>query len=194
MTDNVWTATYTDLPVNYREVARYAGCTVDTLPERTEALIRETGSVNGKVCWVIRPLTTAGNELCFSGIRTGSEDLKKCLQGCDRVILFAATAGFGVDRLIQKYERISPASALLLQAYGAERAEAVCDAFNRDMALRYGKLRPRYSPGYGDLPLELQKDIFTVLRPYEHIGITLNDSMLMLPSKSVTAIIGIPKE
>lgn len=194
MTENVWTKTYPELPVNYREVARYAGCTEDTLPERTEALIREAGPVNGKVCWGVYPLTEENGQLSFAGIRTASVNLKNCLRDCDRVILFAATAGFGIDRVIRKYEKISPASALLLQAYGAERAETVCDAFNREMEAQYGKLRPRFSPGYGDLPLELQKDFFTVLRPYEHIGITLNESMLMLPSKSVTAIIGIPTE
>lgn len=194
MTENVWTRTYPELPVNYREVARYAGCTEDTLPEQTESLIREAGSVTGKVCWGVYPLTEEDGQLSFAGIRTASANLKNCLRDCDRVILFAATAGFGIDRMIRKYEKLSPASALLLQAYGAERAETICDAFCRDMENEYGRLRPRFSPGYGDLLLEMQKDIFTVLRPYEHIGITLNENMLMLPSKSVTAIIGIPNE
>lgn len=194
MTGKVWTVTYPELPVNYREVARYARCTVDTLPEMTENLIREAGPVNGKVCWCVSQVAADTESLTFAGIRTDSKDLKKCLKGCDRVILFAATAGFGIDRTIRKYERISPASALLLQAYGAERAETVCDAFNREMEKEYGELRPRFSPGYGDLPLTLQKEIFAVLRPYEHIGITLTESMLMLPTKSVTAVIGIPEK
>lgn len=188
------TVTYPELPVNYREMARYAGCVPETLPEDTEKLIRETGPVNGRVCWSEYALETAEDTLCFAGIRTDSSDLRKCLEGCSRVVLFAATAGFGIDRAIRKYERLSPASALLLQAYGAERAETVCDAFNDDMKSLYGELRPRFSPGYGDLPLELQKDIFDVLQPYKHIGVSLNDSMLMLPTKSVTAIIGIPEK
>jgi cobalamin-dependent methionine synthase I len=52
-------------------------------------------------------------------------------------------------------------------------------------------LRPRFSPGYGDLPLELQTNLFKVLDCQHFIGLTLNDSMLMSPSKSVTAIVGL---
>ena len=55
------------------------------------------------------------------------------------------------------------------------------------------QLRPRFSPGYGDLPLELQKDVFRVLDCPRKIGLSLNESLLMSPSKSVTAIIGIGK-
>ena len=49
----------------------------------------------------------------------------------------------------------------------------------------------RYSPGYGDLSLESQKQVFALLNPPKYIGVTLNDSLLMSPSKSVTGIIGI---
>ena len=88
--------------------------------------------------------------------------------------------------------------ALCLQAIGSERAEALCDAFCNDMAseyTKYGKvLRPRFSAGYGDLPLSLQRDITGVLQTPKNIGISLNESLLMSPSKSVTAIIGIKGE
>ena len=53
------------------------------------------------------------------------------------------------------------------------------------------RLRPRFSPGYGDLPLEMQKDIFSLLGCPSNVGITLNESLIMSPSKSVTAIVGI---
>ena len=55
-------------------------------------------------------------------------------------------------------------------------------------------LKPRFSPGYGDLPLEMQRDIFRVLDCSRKIGLTLNESLLMSPSKSVTAIVGIGGE
>lgn len=56
------------------------------------------------------------------------------------------------------------------------------------------RLKPRFSAGYGDLPLEVQKDIFRVLDCPRKIGLTLNDSLLMSPTKSVTAIVGIEDE
>ena len=103
-----------------------------------------------------------------------------------------ATVGIALDRLIAKYSRISPAKALLLQALGAERIEALCDTFCDDIQKAHKiALKPRFSAGYGDLPLDTQNSIFGLLNLPKNIGLTLNDSMLMSPSKSVTAFIGI---
>ena len=89
----------------------------------------------------------------------------------------------------------APASALLCQAIGAERIEALCDAFTdwleAEVSPRGLFLRPRFSPGYGDLPLTLQREILRALDSPRTLGITLNRSLLMSPSKSVTAIIGL---
>lgn len=124
-----------------------------------------------------------------------SKDIIKNLAECDEVVLFAATIGIGIDRLITKYSRISPSKALFLQAIGAERIEALCDTFNEEVlckAKENGKsCARRYSPGYGDLPLLVQKEFMTLLDCSRRIGVTLNESLLMTPSKSVTAIIGI---
>ena len=80
----------------------------------------------------------------------------------------------------------------MFQSIGAERIETLCDAFCKDISSELGvTLKPRFSAGYGDLPLEAQKDIFRVLDCSKKIGLTLNDSLLMSPTKSVTAIVGI---
>ena len=82
-----------------------------------------------------------------------------------------------------------------MQAIGAERIEALCDSLCEELKSSLkteGKTsKPRFSPGYGDLPLSFQKDVFRVLEPEKRIGLTLNASLLMSPTKSVTAIIGI---
>ena len=79
-----------------------------------------------------------------------------------------------------------------MQALGAERIEALCDAFCDSLISEKGVLlRPRFSPGYGDLPLEVQKDIFSLLECHKRIGVSLNESLLMSPSKSVTAFVGL---
>jgi len=108
-------------------------------------------------------------------------------------VVFGATVGLELDRLIARYSRISPVKALFYQSIGAERIESLCDAFCDEMEPLYapGRTKPRYSPGYGDLPLDVQKAFFAVLDCPRKIGLTLNESMLMSPSKSVTAIIGI---
>ena len=103
-----------------------------------------------------------------------------------------ATVGIELDRLIIKYSHLSPTKALLLQALGAERIEALCDTFCTDMqnTLKIA-LKPRFSAGYGDLLLDTQTHIFGLLSLPKHIGLTLNDSLIMSPTKSVTAFIGI---
>ena len=132
-------------------------------------------------------------DLSFAVVK--SADLKKNLRGCRKIILFAATIGLGTDRLIARYSRTSPAKALCFQAIGAERIESLCDVFNKEVSQQCRRngffTRPRFSPGYGDLPLDVQKSIFSVLDCPRKIGLSLNESLLMSPSKSVTAIIGL---
>ncbi|MBQ2880040.1 MAG: Vitamin B12 dependent methionine synthase activation subunit, partial [Anaerotignum sp.] len=117
------------------------------------------------------------------------------LRGCNSALVFGATIGIEIDRLISKYGRISPSKALFFQAIGAERIESLCDVFCHDISYTLKTeglhLLPRFSPGYGDFPLDFQKDIFRALDCYRKIGLSLNESMLMSPSKSVTAIAGI---
>ena len=106
----------------------------------------------------------------------------------------AATVGLELDRLIARAQSGAPARALLLQAIGAERIEALADAVaadaRADAARRGLAVRPRFSPGYGDLPLALQREIFAALDCPRRIGLTLGGSLLMTPTKSVTALIG----
>ncbi|HIU00460.1 MAG TPA: Vitamin B12 dependent methionine synthase activation subunit [Candidatus Coproplasma excrementavium] len=120
-----------------------------------------------------------------------SKSLQRNLVGCNKIVLFAATLGIGPDRLIAKYNRISPARAAVMQALGAAAAEQWCDMVNECITRQYGSSRPRFSCGYGDLPLKLQREIFPALQVTKNIGVTLTDGDLMMPEKSVTAIVGI---
>ncbi len=184
--------TYRELPVNRREIFRYAGCPSPGEAETAvleECLAELSGKLTSRVCW--REFVLTGPDLPFCP--TGSADLAKYLRDCTKLVVFGATVGLETDRLIARYSRISPVKALFCQAIGAERIESLCDAFCGDLAEMYASCRtkPRYSPGYGDLPLEVQREFFTILDCPRKIGLTLNASMLMSPSKSVTAIVGI---
>ena len=93
-----------------------------------------------------------------------------------------------------KYGKLSPTKALFFQAIGAAGIETLCDIFSEDIKKELNvNLKPRFSPGFGDLELTTQKDIFKVLDCSKKIGLTLNDSLLMSPTKSVTAFVGIIK-
>ena len=81
---------------------------------------------------------------------------------------------------------------MLFDAIGTERTEALADCFVSYLEREYSMSSlPRFSPGYGDLPLELQKCVFDVLSPEKQIGVFLSDSFIMSPSKSVTAFVGL---
>ena len=121
--------------------------------------------------------------------------LSRHLQNCPKVILFAATVGLTIDRMIQRHFVTEPAIAVWLNAIGSERVEALCRLFCTELKADYAAegLVPieRFSPGYGDLPLAFQKDIFTLLDCPRKIGVTLNQSLLMSPEKSVSALVGL---
>lgn len=204
----VVTKIYTEPPVCKKEILRYAGCKNSVqengelleenrkLKELVEECLREIlPKLSYKVCYMELPLRITDSVCDFGCIKLESKDLAKNLQGCERVVLFAATIGVEIDRLIARYGHLSPAKALMLQAIGAERIEALCDMFCAEglenMIASSASLRPRFSPGYGDLVLEVQKDIFGILNCSKNIGLSLNDSLLMSPSKSVTAFVGI---
>lgn len=131
---------------------------------------------------------------CF---QAESKNLAKNLAGCETVLVMAATAGAGVDRLLARYGKLSVAKAVVMQAAAAAMIEAYCNEINAAWKKEYlekGRyLRPRFSPGYGDFPLSTQKQILGGLEAGKRIGITLTEGYLMMPSKSVTAVIGVGK-
>lgn len=182
---------------NRREALRYAG--VRESDESTEALLNEClriaeGQWSYQACWEEYPIVRRDDTLDLGFVQIRSSALEINLRDCDRLVLFAATVGNGIDRLLARYTRLSPARAHMLQALGAERIESLCDVLQEEIRRLYGETRPRFSPGFGDVPLALQKDIFQALQCAKHIGVTLGENLLMSPSKSVTALIGIRRK
>lgn len=181
-----------------KEILRYAGCACENeeISRMIDDCIGECrDALTYKVCFRNFPVVFEKDEIDLSFAKLRSANLRKNLENCSEVIVFAATVGLAIDRLILKYNRSKPTRALLFQAIGAERIESLCDCFCKEIEQSCAKRglypRPRFSPGYGDLPLALQRDIFRVLDCPRTIGLTLNDSLLMTPTKSVTAFIGL---
>lgn len=184
---------YTEPKLNINEILRYCGCknsNEQIINLINEAINESLPLLSYRVCYDIFDINITGKKCDLGFMTTVSVDLAKNLKDCKKIILFSATIGIEIDRLIAKYSKISPAKAVIMQGLGAERIEALCDTFCKDMEQQFF-LKPRFSPGYGDLSLEIQKNIFSVLDCHKQIGLTLNNSLLMSPTKSVTAIIGI---
>lgn len=141
------------------------------------------------------PVRQAAGKLFLGPIETRSADLKKLLAGCERALLFAATLGAGVDRLILRATAASAARAVALDAAASALIESFCDGCQAELAARYQqeelRLTPRFSPGYGDLPLSLQGAVLDLLGAPKVIGLTLTDGGMLAPVKSVTAVMGL---
>ncbi len=194
MDSSVYVKVFKTPDIKLKEILRYAGVREqsDEINELLESCLKElSGKLTYKVCYRSFPVSPMEDGVDFSFSRAISKDLKSNLTGCRTAIVFAATIGIEIDRLITRYTTVSPVRALLFQAIGAERIESLCDEFCEEMKMSDGTLKPRFSPGYGDLPLEFQKEIFRMLDCPRKIGVSLNSSLLMSPSKSVTAIVGI---
>lgn len=133
--------------------------------------------------------------LRIAGMKIRSRSLCRNLRDCESAYLMAATLGIGPDRLIARASVARMSRAVILQAAAAAMIEAWCDQVNQriiEEAEEQGLYcRPRFSPGYGDFSLEHQTDLAQILRIQKEIGVSLTQSLLMMPSKSVTAVIGL---
>ena len=186
MENIVYIKNYKSPPVDKKEILRYSSagedfCELDSLIN--ECILEVSDKLVYKVCYCELPIEK------FIGYN--SKDLEKNLWDCTSVVIFCATIGIEIDRLIARYASASPLKSLLFQAIGAERIESLCNLFNDEIKKEKKTTRPRFSAGYGDFSIEAQKDIFKILEPSRKIGVTLNESLMVSPSKSVSAIIGI---
>lgn len=183
-------------PVNKNEILRYMKAQKDFREEYIEECFNELrDKLSFRVVFCEYGIKRENGILDLGFCKTSSQDLMKNLKDAYKIVLFCATIGIEADRIIAKYSKISPFKALVFDAVCTERAESLCDLFNSDItanakaAGEYTSLR--FSAGYGDFPLEFQKDIISSLDAARKIGVTLNESLLMSPLKSVTGIIGI---
>lgn len=184
---------------NEKEILRYLGHRGQEVPDNVEQLITECKlelerDAAPRAVWREYPLSIRGHVLDMTCLQTESKSLERNLKDCERILLFGATLGSQVDVLLQRYGRIQMSKAVVMQAASVAMLESFCDEKNEELKQQYlaqgWYLRPRFSPGYGDFPLECQRHIVPALELDKRIGVTLTDSLLMAPSKSVTAVIG----
>lgn len=185
-----------------KEAVRYLGYNNNPVDTQTLNLIKEaflelkSVARMRSICRVFN-LKIEEDRLLFADISTNSRSLARNLNECEKVILFGATLGSEVDRLIDRMSIMDMAKAVVLQACAAALLEEYCDNCQDDLTVKLKKekyfLRPRFSPGYGDFSIEYQKNIIHLLDSAKRIGLTITDSYMMSPKKSVTAVIGLSR-
>lgn len=188
------------LNIPLRVVYRYLGLR-GTVPDEALAALTEKSLgefqeiAQFSACYLVLPCRETEQGVDFGAFIAPGESIKRNLRGCDRAILFAATAGVETERQRRRAELSSMAQAVVLDAIGSAAIECFCDWLGECWRGEYPGfvLRPRFSPGYGDLPLETQKALLSTLDAGRKAGISLSESLLMLPQKSVSAIVGLGK-
>ena len=189
--------------INRKEIYRYLGYGMNepepcVLALVDEALLSLLTEVKPKSIYKIYDCRTDKERVFVGGMEFKSRNLAENLAQCNSAAILAATLGIEADKLLQRCEVVNMAKASVLQACAAACIEAYCNLIHEEIRIAAQKqsrqtlyLRPRFSAGYGDLPLAAQKDIFRALDCTKRIGLTLTQNLFMYPSKSVTAFIGL---
>ncbi|MHA1766674.1 MAG: vitamin B12 dependent-methionine synthase activation domain-containing protein [Promethearchaeota archaeon] len=122
------------------------------------------------------------------------KDIIKHLLYSNKVVIMAVTLGIQVDQRIKYYSKVDLTRAVILDACATTYIEAICDELEKEIKKiadhSDSNITFRYSPGYGDLSLIIQDEILKILNSSSIIGLTVTNEHLLIPSKSVTAIIG----
>ena len=145
------------------------------------------------------------NFLNIAGINLNSQHLANLLKNSHECCLMAVTLGHEADREILKSQSRSMAAGLILDACASVMADVICEELEREIIENLNlnfknselesklnfKLTPRFSPGYGDVPLSISQDIIDILNANKYIGLSMTKSGMMSPVKSITAIAGV---
>ncbi len=184
--------------INPIEVLRYLGGPLTDIPDALLQTVQQTATelqstARPKAVWRIFSLdgtALLGTTLSLSGV-----DIQRHLTDCTKGVLMAATLGADVERLIMHAQVSDLSKALILDSCASAAIENICDNLEADLRTQVEAdgffLTDRFSPGYGDLPLALQSDFCTLLNTQRQIGLTVSQSNILIPRKSVTAILGI---
>lgn len=193
------------MKANVEEIQRYLGYKNNTLDGETLGKIEDCigeimGLLKKSYVYKIYDIVTMENEITLKGtvLSLRGRDIQEHLKGSKKCALMAVTLGIEADRKIAYYSKFNLSRAVIMDACASSIVESICDDVQniiKGQAEKSGlNITERYSPGYGDFSLEHQKGILRVLDTEKSMGLTLTDSFLLLPRKSVTAIIGLKED
>ena len=184
------------MDIRIKEAIRYLGYGNHAVDENTYLLIQECMEeleqiAKPKCVYRIFDFIDPEDEMVEIGVmRIPSKHLKRNLRGCNHVALMGATLGIEVDNRMRKYEIINMAKAVVFQACAAACLEAYCDKMQEEISIGVTS-KPRFSPGYGDFSILFQQQILEILDAPKRIGLSMTDGHMLIPTKSVTAVIGL---
>ncbi|MDD2361969.1 MAG: methionine synthase [Oscillospiraceae bacterium] len=188
------------LVIDKSEVFHYLGYGKSVPDPATTALINDCAAqleqvIVPRCIYAVFPIVFNSKGIHLEGcnlILTGN-DIAFHLKNCRLAVLTAATISGQADRLIRRASVADITTGLVMDSCATAVVERLCDDMEEEIKLQYPDsfFTSRYSPGYGDLPLELQRDFLSVLDSPRKIGLCATKDSILTPRKSVTAVIGI---
>ena len=198
------------IKIDKQEVLRYLKYNGQNINDNLNNIIDECieitkNKVNPRYILRVYPILTEkdnveGNciNLNESNLKFESKDLYTLLNNCEECIILGATLGIEIEKEIKKYSYLDLTKSIIIDACATVAIEEVCDLVQKniqDKLLEENKhITMRYSPGYGDLSIDKNKDIIEALSINTQLGLTITENKIMIPRKSVIAIIGISVE
>lgn len=183
------------------EVLRYLGypsrksadaATLSLIEECRQELV---SSVRPKTVYRRLGITFQEDAVCVnhSDVQLLGKSIYRHLSGASECIVMAATLGNEAERVIKKAGLSSAARGLVMDACATALIEAVCDGLEKEINQKEGSCNFRFSPGYGDFPVMQQKEILALLDAEKRIGLYVSSAHLLIPRKSVTAVLAMGK-
>lgn len=188
-------------PINQNETIRYLGYGNHTPDENIMSIMSEcektlTDKINPAFVYKIFDkeytpegnIRPAGTNIIFYG-----NDIREHLKESEKILMMCATLTSETDKIIRLAGITDKAKSLVLDAMSCAAIEQVCDRVCDMIHEEYPQYfqTKRFSPGYGDFPLDTQESFLRILDASKRIGVTLNDNNLMIPMKTVTAVAGL---
>ncbi|TDO85439.1 hypothetical protein DFR79_11729 [Halanaerobium saccharolyticum] len=195
-----------ELEIDRTEVLRYLQSSKDLEDDNINRLIEEATSeikklINFRYLYQKFPIELSEDGIKVKGttLTLKGKSIKKHLNNSKEIYIMAATLGAQVDKKISYYEKVSVTKSMIFDACATTAIEAGCDQVEAEikeevLAAGNEDITFRYSPGYGDLGIEIQKEILRILKAPKKIGLTASKYNMLIPTKSVTAIIGVITE
>jgi cobalamin-dependent methionine synthase I len=190
------------LDINKEEVLRYLGYKGQDIDKNISTMIDECREeikkiIMPRVVYSYKDIRQSdeGVEVITTNLILKGKDIQEHLRNSKQCVLMAVTLGNEIERKTRLYEKTNLTKALILDACATTAVEEVCDIVESNIREKYIQegmdITFRYSPGYGDLPLDVQNNFLMALDAQRKIGLTVSENNLLFPRKSVTAIIGI---
>ena len=191
------------ISINKKEVLRYLEYRGQDIDNNLREIIEECRNItkdriNPRYTFRVYSIRQRYNgiiELEGTSLKLESSDLYEVLKDSNKCILMAATLGIDIEKDIKKYSCTELTKGIIIDSCATTAIEEVCDKVQEDIQnniLKDGQyLTFRYSPGYGDLPIEKNIEILGILNGQKEIGLTITNSGIMIPRKSVVAIMGV---